>query len=185
MDCELPENIVLIGFMGSGKSSLGRMAAKALGFQFVDSDQLIVERSGKQISEIFAADGEEAFRELETSVIRSLVHLKRCVISTGGGAVLRPENRDMLRRAGLVVCLTASEDVIFERVSRNNKRPLLQCENPREAVARLMSARREAYESTAHCIIDTSLFSQNEAVDLLISTVREKFGWNRPISNCS
>jgi shikimate kinase len=74
--------------MGSGKSSIGRLAAKALGYQFVDTDQLIVERSGRQISEIFAEDGEEAFRELETAVIRSLVHLNRSVISTGGGAVI-------------------------------------------------------------------------------------------------
>lgn len=165
--------------MGSGKTSVGRLAAKALGFQFQDTDQLIVDRCGRQISEIFAEEGEEAFREHETAVIRSLVHLNRCVISTGGGAVIRAVNRDMLRHAGFVVCLTASEDVIFERVSRNSKRPLLQCENPREAISRLLAARRDAYESTAHCTIDTSLLPQHEAVEALVTAVRAHFAWNR------
>jgi shikimate kinase len=180
VDTPPPENVVLIGFMGSGKSSIGRLAAKALGYQFVDTDQLIVERSGRQISEIFAEDGEEAFRELETAVIRSLVHLNRSVISTGGGAVIRAVNREMLRHAGFVVCLTASEDVIFERVSRNSKRPLLQCDNPRAVISQLLMSRREAYEAAAHCTIDTSLLSQGDAVEVLTAAISAHFEWNRP-----
>lgn len=174
----MPENVILIGFMGSGKTSIGRLAAKALGFQFIDTDQLVVERCGRQISEIFTEDGEEAFRELETSVLRSLVHLNRCVISTGGGAVIRSVNREMLRHAGFVVCLTATEDVIFERVSRNTKRPLLQCEDPRAAISQLWTARREAYETTAHCTLDTSLLSQHEAIEVLTAAIRSHFEWN-------
>jgi shikimate kinase len=84
-----PENLVLIGFMGSGKSSVGRLLAKELGFQFLDTDQIIVDRSGRQISDIFASEGEPAFRILETEVLRSLLHLRRCVISTGEAPFFR------------------------------------------------------------------------------------------------
>ena len=102
------ENLVLIGFMGSGKSSVGRLAAKALGFQFVDTDHLITERTGKQISEIFETEGEESFRAQETKALEELSTRIHCVISTGGGAVLSPKNRGLLREIGFVACLSAS-----------------------------------------------------------------------------
>jgi shikimate kinase len=177
VEIQRPENIVLVGFMGSGKSSVGRIAARTLGFQFLDTDQLAVERAGRSIADIFAEEGETAFRDLETAIIRSLAPVQRSVIATGGGAVIRAANREMLRRTGFVVCLTASEDVIFERVSRNNKRPLLQCENPREAVHRLLLARNEAYEAVADCCLDTSNLSQTEAVAALIEAARSHFAW--------
>ena len=104
---------MLVGFMGSGKSSVGRLAAKALGFQFTDTDQMVVERTGRQISDIFQTDGEAAFRTLETEAIESLARSERHVVSTGGGAVLSEYNRQMLRDLGFVVCLTASEDILF------------------------------------------------------------------------
>lgn len=174
-----PDNLVLIGFMGSGKSSVGRLAAKALGFQFLDTDQTIVERSGRPISEIFATDGEAGFRALETEVIASLAHIGRCVISTGGGAVLSPRNRELLRALGFVVCLTASDDVLFERVSRNTKRPLLQTENPRETLANLVHERNALYSETAHWTLDTSNISQTGAVDAIIAAAKDAFEWNR------
>ncbi|MBJ7392321.1 MAG: shikimate kinase, partial [Chthoniobacterales bacterium] len=138
---EAPKNLVLVGFMGSGKSSVGRLAAKALGFQFTDTDQIVVDRAGRQISDIFETDGEAAFRALETEAIESLAHSERYVVSTGGGAVLSEHNRLRLRALGFVVCLTASEDILFERVARNSKRPLLQTENPRATLSRLIQDR--------------------------------------------
>jgi len=174
-----PENLVLIGFMGSGKSSVGRLAAKELGFQFLDTDQIIVERSGRQISEIFASDGEAAFRTLETEVIGSLLHLRRCIISTGGGAILSAHNRSMLRALGFVVCLTASEEVLFERVSRNTKRPLLQTENPKETLSKLIQARTALYFEAAHWTLDTSEISQSAAVEAIATAAREAFAWKR------
>ncbi|MEY2598569.1 MAG: hypothetical protein RLZZ142_828 [Verrucomicrobiota bacterium] len=177
MDPSKPQNLILVGFMGSGKSSVGRLAAKSLGFDFFDTDQLIVERIGKPITQIFAEEGEEAFREIETCVLRSLAHFNHAVISTGGGAVLRSINREMLHHAGFVVRLQASEDVLFERVSRNTKRPLLQGENPREKLRELLAVREPAYEQAADWSLDTSALSLNQAVDAILLALRHHFAW--------
>ena len=174
---EAPKNLVLVGFMGSGKSSVGRLAAKALGFQFTDTDQIVVERAGRQISDIFATDGEAAFRALETEAIASLAHMAGYVVSTGGGAVLSEHNRQALRALGFVVCLTASEDILFERVARNSKRPLLQTENPRATLSKLIRERAALYEAAAHHTLDTSLLQQTAAVEALVTAARHAFAW--------
>jgi shikimate kinase len=171
------ENLVLIGFMGSGKSSVGRLAARALGFQFVDTDQLIVERTGKQISDIFATEGEESFRAMETSALEEFSDRVHYVISTGGGAVISPKNRALLRAIGFVACLNAEEDVLFERVSRNSKRPLLQTDNPRETLSKLIKVRGPLYAETAHWEMDTSSVSQAGAVEMLVEAAKEAFSW--------
>ncbi len=171
------ENIVLVGFMGSGKSSIGRQLARRLGFQFLDTDQLIVERTRKEISQIFAEQGEAAFRDLETATLHSIAHLNRCVIATGGGAVIREQNRELMRELGFVVCLTASEEVIFERVSRNSKRPLLQTADPRGTLSALLASRREFYASAAQFTLDTTQLSHSQAVEGVIAAAREAFGW--------
>jgi shikimate kinase len=170
-------NLVLVGFMGSGKSSVGRLAAKALGFQFIDTDQIIVDRTGRQISDIFQTEGEAVFRALETEAIESLAHLTRCVVSTGGGAVLSGHNRQLLRALGFVVCLTASEDILFERVSRNAKRPLLQTDNPRATLSKLIQDRSALYKEAAHHTLDTSLLQQPAAVEALVNAARQAFAW--------
>ena len=171
------ENIVLVGFMGSGKSSIGRQLAKRLGFQFLDTDQLIVQRTGKEISQIFAEKGEPAFRELETATLISVSHLNRCVIATGGGAVMREANRAIMREIGFVVRLTASEDVIFERVSRNNKRPLLQTRDPRGTLRTLLESRREFYDAAAQFTLDTTHMAHGQAVEAVVAAARDAFGW--------
>ncbi len=173
------ENIVLIGFMGSGKSSIGRIVSKSIGFQFVDTDQLIVNRAGIEISDIFAGYGEEHFRLMETDAIASLAHLNRCVIATGGGIVVKKHNHILLRDLGFVVCLTASEDILFERVSRTNKRPLLHTENPRAALHDLFTARADLYAAAAHLTIDTSALSHEESAEKVISAARSALGWNK------
>lgn len=172
------ENIVLVGFMGSGKSSIGRQLAKRLGFQFLDTDQLIVQRTGKEISQIFAERGEPAFRDLETATLISVSHLSRCVVATGGGAVMRESNRAIMREIGFVIGLTASEDVIFDRVSRNNKRPLLQTRDPRGTLHALLESRREFYAAAAQFTLDTTQMAHAQAVEAIIAAVRNAFGWS-------
>lgn len=172
------ENIILVGFMGTGKSSIGRHVAKRLGFQFLDTDHIITDRAGGvSIAEIFAQRGEPAFRDLETSAIESLFHLRRCVIATGGGAVLREENRRLLRELGFVVGLSAEEEVIFERVSRCDKRPLLHTKDPRGTLHRLLEARRDCYAEAAEFALDTSAIDHAEAADRIVAAARRAFAW--------
>jgi len=171
------QNIVLIGFMGSGKSTIGRLIAGRLGFQFVDTDAVIVQRAGMDIAAIFARDGEEGFRELETAALESLDHLQRSVIATGGGVVLRERNRELLRELGLVVLLKASEEALFERVSRNTKRPLLQTENPRETFAKLYAAREPIYEAAAQWTLDSTAIPHRAAAEAVIGEARRVFAW--------
>lgn len=173
-----PSNIVLVGFMGSGKSSIGRLLARRLDFDFVDTDRLIIERAGTEISEIFARHGEDHFRDLESAAIESLRGAEGKIIATGGGAVLREKNRASLRELGLVVGLTASEDVIFERVSRNSKRPLLQTENPRATVHALLAAREPLYREAAQLTIDTTRLSHDDVADRILAEARDRFSWN-------
>lgn len=172
-----PANIVLIGFMGSGKSSIGKRVAAHLGFQFVDTDALLVAREGREIAEIFAQDGEAHFREVETAVLASLGTRTRCVISTGGGVVVQAENRALLRTLGFTVWLTASEDVIFERVSRNSKRPLLHTANPRATVTQLLATRRPWYADAAQFTLDTSTLSHAAAAETIVAAARRAFSW--------
>lgn len=172
-----PLNIVLVGFMGSGKTTIGRLIAQRLGFQFVDSDAVIVERAGMQVAEIFSKHGEAWFRDSESSTLESLHVLQRSVISTGGGAVLREHNRPLLRQLGFVVWLTASEDVIFERISRNKKRPLLQTPNPRQTVHDLLEQRRDIYAEVAQFTVETTHLSHEKAAETVISEARRVFSW--------
>ena len=172
-------NIVLIGFMGSGKSSVGRRVARNIGFLFIDTDKMIAEQAGMEISQIFANHGEPYFRGLETALLESLCHSERAVISTGGGIILAENNRRVLRELGLVVALTASEEVIIERIMRNSRRPLLQTPDPRGTVRELLAARRPFYESTAHFVLDTSQRTHAEAADAIVAEARRSFSWER------
>lgn len=168
------ENLVLIGFMGSGKSSIGRLIASRLGYRFEDTDQLIVRAAGRPISAIFAAEGEERFRDLEAGALESLATGTRQVVATGGGIVLREANRAALQRLGFVVWLDAREEVIFERVSRNDRRPLLRTEDPRATIHRLLAERRPLYAAAAHFSLDTSDLTHAQATDAVISQARRR-----------
>src|SRR5262245_34753784 len=123
------QNLALIGFMGTGKSSVGRSLADHLRFGFVDTDELIECRAGQTISEIFKQHGEPVFRDLESKVVTELSSQQRLVISTGGGLAANPENLASLKTHALVVCLWASPDTIWERVRLQSHRPLLQTPN--------------------------------------------------------
>ena len=119
-------NVALIGFMGVGKTTAGHLLADLLRFEFIDTDRVIEQRAGRRISDIFAQDGEAAFREMERSLVRELESATGKVISTGGGLVMTPANLESLRQHSLVVCLWASPETIYDRVRGQNHRPLLQ-----------------------------------------------------------
>lgn len=148
--------IFLIGFMGTGKTTVGAKLAEELGWRLCDSDAEIVSREGRTIPELFAAEGEAYFRDVETSVLADLADEERTVITTGGGVVLREQNRTLMRDKGLVVALTAQADEIVRRVQEDPNRPLLQTgQDLRTRVEELLAARAGLYE-WADVTIDTT-----------------------------
>ena len=162
-------NIVLIGFMGCGKSSIGRRLAKRLGHEFLDSDDLIISRAqGTSISDLFAMEGEERFRERESAELRELVEARNIVLATGGGAILRDENRSLLHRIGRIVWLHADPETLFERASRNRKRPLLDVENPRSTFNALLESRIPIYKATADIQVDATGLPHEQTVDEIV-----------------
>lgn len=176
-DAPPPSNIVLIGFMGSGKSSVGRMLAKRLRFQFLDTDLLIEERAQMAIKDIFARQGEERFRERETAVLESLEGKKRHVLATGGGIVTQPRNLPLLHRLGWVVLLKADPEELFRRVSRNRDRPLLQVRDPRAKVDEMLAMRQPLYEATSDFQVDSTGMRREDVVELIVAEARKVFGW--------
>jgi len=156
----LPRNIALIGFMGSGKSTVGRSLARRLGWRFVDTDAVIERAAGRSIPDVFRQEGEAAFREREADAVASVGAGEGQVIAAGGGAVLRRENADALRNAGLVVWLTARADVVVARTERRvSDRPLLAAKTGNDLLTHiltLLGERGPAYQSAAHLVVDTS-----------------------------
>lgn len=171
------ENIVLIGIMGCGKSTIGRELQTHLGYPLVDMDGEIERQAGKPIRDIFAQDGEESFREMETSLLRSLAKSDsaRQIISTGGGVVLREENRNLLRSLGYVVWLNAPVDLIYERIASARHRPLLHTADPQRTLRELLAARAPLYESTAHLKLDTAGLDSSEIVTGILECARYFF----------
>ena len=139
-------NIILTGFMGTGKSTVGRLLAEKIGYRFVDTDTLIEQQTKATISEIFATQGEKTFRQLETDLVKKLAAENRQVIATGGGLVLNQDNVAELSRTGQIFCLTASAEDILQRVTRQgDTRPLLQDENPLQKITSLLQQRDHVY----------------------------------------
>ena len=143
-------NIVLVGFMGTGKTTVGRILAKRLRREFVDMDRVIEERQGRKISDLFACEGEPFFRRLERDLVRELAARDQLVIGTGGGVVLNPDNLRDFGQRGLVVCLRADPDTILARVGGDSARPLLEGGEKREKIIRLLAARQALYEAVEH-----------------------------------
>jgi shikimate kinase len=160
-------NIILTGFMGTGKSEVGKLLAKRLQREFLDSDVLIERAAGQPIARIFAERGEPHFRELEKQVIRQVCQEQGAVIATGGGAIVNTDNASCLKESGTVICLTASPEVIVQRLQDNNDRPLLQGEEPLTKIRSLLTDRAEAY-ARADVVIDTSPLTPGEVVDAIL-----------------
>ncbi|CAN5368654.1 shikimate kinase [soil metagenome] len=154
--------------MGCGKSSVGRRLSGLTGHRFVDTDELIVQAEGRSIPEIFAQHGEEYFREAETRALEGTLETEGIILSTGGGLILRAQNRELLPRIGIVAWLDAQPEILFERASRSGKRPLMQTENPWETFKALLDSRREIYTATADFRIDSSDLSHDDVAQALL-----------------
>ena len=148
-------SIILVGLPGAGKTTIGRQLARRLGVPFVDSDHVVEERLGCAIREYFAREGEEAFRDVEQSVLDELSQHHHGVLSTGGGAVLREVNRRHLHARGQVIYLRTSPEDVFRRVRHDTARPLLQVDDPLARLRALYEARDPLYRETAHYVIET------------------------------
>ena len=147
--------ISLVGLPGSGKSTVGRQLARRLDLSFTDSDHVIEQRLGCSIRSFFEREGEDAFRDVEESVIADLCTNTEGVIATGGGAVLREANRERLKSSGHVVYLRSTPEDVFKRVRHDKGRPLLQVDDPMKRLRELYSARDPLYRETAHFVIET------------------------------
>ena len=168
--CMPTNNIILIGFMGSGKSSIGKQLAKHLQYDFLDTDSLIVAKTGKSIAAIFETEGEARFRELETEALKELSTLsqKKFILSTGGGIILSEQNRTILKSLGTVIWLNASPDALFERARRQPHRPLLEVEYPRRTFDQLLAKRLPLYREACNFEIDTTELSYSKTVEELL-----------------
>ena len=169
------KNIVLIGFMGTGKTSTGKLLASRLGYAFVDLDHRIEAENHMTIQEMFAQHGEAYFRSCETTMVKKMAARQQLVISTGGGTVKNPANMEMLRKNGIIVSLTADVDTILQRTGRRGTRPVLDQQdqgNRRQAVVELLTERRALYEQ-ADYILDTSRLSPLQVAEAIVRLLKK------------
>lgn len=165
--------VVLIGMMGAGKSAVGEGLADQLGYDFIDTDKLIVQEAGKSITKIFAEDGEEAFRALEEKVIDKLRGSRSKVVAVGGGAPMSLSNRAAIASIGTSVYLKASAQELYQRIKNDRTRPLMQVENPRSQMAKLLREREEVF-AKADIVLDTEVLSVDEVVEKLIDELAKR-----------
>ena len=164
-------NIALIGFMGTGKSSVGHLVAEQLHFDYLDTDEIIQARADRTITEIFVADGEPAFRQLESELVGELAARTKTVIATGGGLPVNPANLGSLKRHALVVCLWASPEKIWERVKNQTHRPLLHDPDPQKKIREMLAAREPFYKQ-ADVLLNTELRSVREVAQQVVHQFR-------------
>ena len=164
------KRIVLMGFMGAGKTTIGKALSKELSCKFIDTDEMIEQEQGRNISEIFEKEGEPAFRDMETELLKRLLKSKELfVLSIGGGMPVREENRALLRNLGIVIYLKTSKEEIIRRVSGDKNRPLLQGGDLEKKVTNLMNARAQIYVETAHMEVITDRKNPSEVVENIMS----------------
>jgi len=166
-------NIYFVGLMGAGKTTIGRLIAKQLGMMFYDSDHEIERKTGVKIPLIFEFEGEAGFRRRETAVIEELSQLDDIVMATGGGAVLLPENRELLKNNGKVVYLRANVHDLWLRTRNDKSRPLLQGGNIKQKLEQLYIARDPIYTALADCIVDTGAQSANDIASHIEELIKE------------
>lgn len=164
-------NIILIGYMGCGKSTLGKRLSYVLKQPYLDTDKMIEAKEKRSINAIFEAQGEAAFRDMETACVKSLfANMQDYVIAVGGGLPLREENRTLLRKLGKVIYLRAKPETIYERLKDDDTRPLLKGDNPRQKIAEMIAARGPVYEEAAHIRIDVD----GKSFEELLVEIKEK-----------
>jgi len=168
--------IVLIGFMGAGKSSVGRTLARITGLERFDTDEMVAARFGLSIAEIFETLGESKFRDAETEALRELLGKPQAIIVTGGGIVLREENVALLHELGTIIYLSADEETLFARISRRTTRPLLQTPNPRMTLKELLAARLSLYRGAADVEVDTSGLKHDEVARKILASLEDDDG---------
>ena len=170
----LPKRVVLVGPMGAGKSTIGRLLARELGYRFLDSDRIIEERCGANIPWIFDVEGEDGFRQRETSMLEELSNEVGTVLATGGGAVMRAENRGLLKKNSVVIYLKTSIDQQVERTRKDRNRPLLQNDDPEGVLRRLFAIRDPLYTELADIIMFTDRKSPRLVVRQLVNRINPK-----------
>ncbi|MBA4187028.1 MAG: shikimate kinase [Planctomycetaceae bacterium] len=178
-----PERIILIGYRGSGKTTVGRLLAQKLGWEFADADDHLEGVAGKSIAEIFKAEGETGFRNRESAALADLCQRSRLVIATGGGAILRPANRDLLRSAGVVAWLATNPETSWKRLQGDpttaSRRPNLTPAGGFEEVQNLIAARTPLYRELAHFCADTDAQSPEEVAAAILNA------WNCGLTRSS
>lgn len=167
----MDKNIVLLGFMGTGKTAVGRKLANDLKMQFVEVDSVIEERERMTINEMFTKKGEPYFRKVEANVVKELGNKKGLVISAGGGVVLNPDNIKELQRNGILICLNATPEEIYKRVQDEKHRPLLKVSNPLKKIKELLDYRRPYYNK-----IDLQIDTTGKSIEDVMSEVKKCIG---------
>jgi shikimate kinase len=166
-------NIALVGFMGAGKSTVGRLLAEKLKMGFIETDSLVEQKAGKSVEAIFKSDGEAAFRHIEAQAVADAAHSKNTVISCGGGAVLDPANVQRLKETSVLVYLKVEPDIVLKRVSGSRGvRPLLEGEDPSRKISDLLESRRKIYEDAADIEIDTSKWTVEEVAGRVMAELQ-------------
>ena len=172
----MKKNIILVGLMGAGKSTIGKNLARSLGKKFYDSDRVIEERTGVDIATIFEIEGEQGFRDREEQVITELCRQDDIVLATGGGSVLREENRKSMKKRGHVVYLRTSAELLYSRIRHDKKRPLMQTDSPLDTLKKLLDDREPHYLNVS----DTVVMTGNQKVATLVKRVKEALAEDAP-----
>jgi shikimate kinase len=180
MNVEEKQNVVLCGFMATGKTSVGKRLAGIMHYDFLDLDTVIEEEAGISIAQIFAAQGEPAFRKLESLMVERAAARTGCVIATGGGAIANPQNFDRLKSSGVIVTLTADIPAILQRAGSGDDRPMLKAADRLERIRTLLEQRAPAY-AKADIIVDTSALTIDEVARHILDRLPE-FGFNITLS---
>lgn len=167
----LTDHLFVIGFMGVGKTSTSRAMGRKLGVQEIDTDAMIVEQEGMPISQIFEEKGEEAFRRMETELLDRIGKMSPCIVSCGGGMVLRPENVEKMKQQGRILLLSASPETIYEHVKDSTNRPLLDGNMNVEYISKLMAEREPRYEAAADLKIITDGMTPRQAAEKIIEVL--------------
>lgn len=166
------QNIYLVGFMGTGKTVVGKALSRRLNVEFLDLDELIEKKENRLIKDIFSQSGEPYFRKIEKEAVKCVSTRKDLIVACGGGVVLDSENTQILRDSGTIFCLAASVDTILVRIKKNDLRPLLNVENPREKIEGLLKERAPFY-SRANYTIDTSNLSVEDVTTVILDYLKK------------